>query len=169
MFSALVSASFNPAKTVFLETSPPGLNPSNLGQGTVNIVQNTTDHETITADNSAPALLMITDNYSKYWTASPMPGDTQRNYQVLPADYTLTAIPLSPGHHVIDLEYRPPFFTPALWVSGIGALAFAMVFAWEFWPYRFRPAPETEPVSSPPHPKETSTKRNTKKTRRSDR
>ena len=62
-------------------------------------------------------LLLVTDSYSRYWQAVPLPGSSQSHYQVLPADYTLIGVPLDAGHHLIRLEYAPPGWVIGRWIS----------------------------------------------------
>ena len=80
------------------------------------------DSYSIAADVAQPTLLLITDTYSRYWRAVALPGSSQSEYQVLLADYTLMAVPLSTGHHAIRLEYAPSGWTIGRWIS-LGALA----------------------------------------------
>ena len=69
--------------------------------GTVRLLSTTTDSLTITADVARPMLLLVTDSYSRYWRAVALTGSSQSEYQVLPADYALMAVPLGPGHHLL--------------------------------------------------------------------
>jgi hypothetical protein len=116
--AAVVDDSFDPAHTVVLE-SPPNPSPQASGPipGHVRLLRQTSDELEITADVPTPQVLLITDAYSTGWRAMPIdPGD-QRNYQVMPADYLLRAIPLAAGHHHFLLEYRPPAVEIGEWIS----------------------------------------------------
>jgi hypothetical protein len=127
IFTAAEQKGFDPGRTAILEQSTgqqPGLP---LGTGAATIETVNSDRLTIKADNSAPSLLIITDNYSSSWHASSLPGDTQSTYQVLPADYTIMAIPLQAGHHFFTLQYLPKFFVLAEWISAISTFAFVVV------------------------------------------
>ena len=76
-----------------------------------------------------PAILLITDPYSRDWRAVPLAGSSQQSYEILPADYILRAIPLAAGHHHLLVEYAPPSFRTgraislAAFVLWIGAAA----------------------------------------------
>ena len=111
---------FDPAKTVILE-SPPTPAPA-LGsvQGSAEILSQTTDSLTLKANVPQPSLLIITDSYSRFFRATPLPGSHQRHYDVLPADYTLMAIPLAAGNHRLRLEYVPGGYLTGRWISLAG-------------------------------------------------
>jgi len=117
ILAALSAPSFDASKTVILERDPepapvPGAEP-----GTVRLLSTTTDSLTITADVARPMLLLVTDSYSRYWRAVALTGSSQSEYQVLPADYALMAVPLGPGHHLFRLEYAPSGWVIGRWVS----------------------------------------------------
>ena len=78
------------------------------------------------ADLPHPAILLITDAYSNGWRAQPLEGSAQHAYQVLPANYTLQAVPLSAGHHHLQLEYLPAAYQKGKWISLVSLLAFAL-------------------------------------------
>jgi uncharacterized membrane protein YfhO len=92
------------------------------------VTDSTTDSLTIEADTPAPALLLITDTYSRDWHARPLPGSTQARYDVLPADYIVRAIPLAAGHHHLILEYAPPSFRQGLAISLLAGLVWSGLF-----------------------------------------
>jgi hypothetical protein len=124
IFEAM-SQNFDPAKQVILEQEP-DVHPLPTDQtGTVRLIDSSTDRLTIEADVPNPCILLITDGYSKDWHARALPGGVQQQYQVLPANYVLRAIPLGTGHHSIRLEYRPRLFVIGGWVSllSLGGLA----------------------------------------------
>ncbi len=122
MLATLNSKAFDCTKTAILESEPdprPSPGPSN---GTARILHRDPDSIVISAEVLKPTLLLITDCYSRYWRAVPLPRSSQTSYQVLPADYAFMAVPLAAGSHLIRLEYRPSGYTIGRWVS-IGALA----------------------------------------------
>lgn len=45
-----------------------------------------------------------------------MDGGVQKQYEVMPADYVLMAVPLSSGHHHFRIEYAPRAFTIGKWI-----------------------------------------------------
>lgn len=114
---ALSEPSFDPMKQVLLE-SPPGIEVEKPGDpGTAVLVRESTDELEITADLSQPAILVVTDSYSKGWRAVPLPGSCQTTYEVMPANYILRAIPLEAGRHHFRLEYSPASFRTGAWIS----------------------------------------------------
>lgn len=133
ILTTLSKASFDPTKTVILETAPTPLPVGGVEPGSAQLVSAGTDSLTIAANLPRPMLLLITDSYSRYWQAVPLPGSSQSHYQVLPADYTLMGVPLDAGHHLIRLEYAPPGWVIGRWISlaslGIYLAAAAMFLA----------------------------------------
>jgi hypothetical protein len=123
IFSALRDSAFNPAKTVLLEGKPePAPQPGAVGSAT--LVAESPDELTVEADTDRPALLLITDLYSRDWRAEPLPGSVQQDYHVMPADYILRAVPLMAGHHHLRIVYAPPSFPIGLGLS---------LAAWTLW------------------------------------
>ncbi|MCJ7543032.1 MAG: hypothetical protein MUP47_00450 [Phycisphaerae bacterium] len=117
VFDAMSATDFDPRATVILER-PPAIAPAGVPDpGRARVVQSSTDAMTIEAELSAPAILLVTDAYSKSWRARALPGSSQREYTVMPANYCLRAIPLGAGRHRICLEYRPSGFLIGRWVS----------------------------------------------------
>jgi len=129
----MASRSFDPRRQVVLETQPdpaPAPSPTN---GTAEVIESSANQMTISADISAPAILLITDAYSKGWRARPLAGSVQHGYRVLPADYVLRAIPLSRGHHLIRLEYTPAAFRAGAWISIISIAGFVFALGCFWW------------------------------------
>jgi hypothetical protein len=134
ILAALNAFTFDGRKTVILEQDPvpapvaaptPGSDP-----GTVQLLNVTTDSLTIEANVKRPMLLLITDSYSRYWRATALPGSSQREYQVMPADYTLMAIPLSAGKHLLQLEYAPSGWIVGRWISLASLLIYLAAVIW---------------------------------------
>jgi hypothetical protein len=123
IFSSLRDPSFNPAKTVLLESRPePSPQPGAVGTATLTV--ESPDELDIEADTDKPALLLITDVYARDWRAEPLPGSVQQDYHLMPADYILRAVPLTAGHHHLKIVYAPPAFTIGVGVS---------LAAWALW------------------------------------
>jgi hypothetical protein len=125
MFAELVAPGFNPRTTVLLEREP---NPRPAGtpnSGSAWLISASSSSLTIGAEVAAPALLLITDLYSRDWHARPLPGSVQATYEILPANYVLRAIPLAAGQHRIEVVYAPRSFRVGLAVSAIAWLAWA--------------------------------------------
>jgi len=141
MLAALESPDFDPRRMVLLESNPypqtnglgtsrstfPGTSAfpgTSTSSGTVRVVANSADEMTVEAVVNTPALLLITDLFSRDWRARPLAGSAQETYTLLPADYVLRAIPLNAGHHWIRIEYVPAGFRLGLAVSAA---------AWLLW------------------------------------
>lgn len=136
---AMDSPSFDPQQQVILESQPSPAPTRFPELGTAKIVDSSASQLTVEADLPHPAILVITDAYSDGWRARPLKGSVQAVYQVMPANYVLRAIPLSQGHHHIQIEYWPMALQWGMWIS-LAALA-ALVVATGFhvrksWPQR---------------------------------
>ena len=119
--------SFDPRQQVILETEPSPAPTPFAEMGTARIIDSSAGQLTVEADLPHPAILLITDAYSKGWQARPLDGSAQHAYKVVPANYVLQAIPLSQGHHRIRLEYRPAGFRAGVWISLASILGFVCV------------------------------------------
>jgi len=126
---ALINASdFNPRKTVVLESSP-GIVPGENGvSGPAEVVDSSTDWVEIRTTTPTPTMLLITNNYSPGWRVVPLETTSQSSYQILPANYTLMAIPLQAGSHHLRIEYLPTAFRVGKWISILALLGYAGIF-----------------------------------------
>jgi hypothetical protein len=122
IFTALIQPSFEPDKTVILETDPTPAPIAGGQPGAVELLDAGADSLTISASVEKPTLLLITDSYSRYFRAVALPASSQSRYDVLPADYALMAIPLAAGKHLLRLEYAPSGYLIGRWIS-LAALA----------------------------------------------
>ena len=129
IFDAMSRRSFDPAQEVILESPPDPAPAPSAEPGHAEVTESGTDSLVIEADLSQPAILLVTDNYDKAWRARGLPGSSQSRYRVMPADYTLRAIPLSAGHHAILMEYAPEGFRIGRWVSIVSAAAYLVALA----------------------------------------
>jgi hypothetical protein len=134
----VLAPGFDARHSVVLET---GAEASPGSGGSARIVHETSDEIEIEADVSSPQVLVITDSYSDQWRAISEPGSAQNDYQILPADYCLRAIPLSAGHHHLLLEYRPSAMVWGAWMSIVALLAYfyAICFSRFALPARWMP------------------------------
>jgi hypothetical protein len=130
IFSAMSSPQFDPRKMVILEQSPQPKPKRGSADGTVRLLDSSTDHLTIEAELPYPKILVITDNYAKGWQALALQGSDQEEYDVLPANYILRAIPLSAGHHRLRVEYLPLAFTVGKWISIFSAVIYIGAIVW---------------------------------------
>jgi len=115
---ALCTPTFDPANTVLLE-SEPSARIAASGTAQVQIEQVDTDTRRVTVDAPASGVLLLTEAYSRHWTARPssaMPAG-QSQYDVIPADYAFIGVPLSAGKHDLILEYRPSGWIVGRWIS----------------------------------------------------
>ncbi|MCK4390725.1 MAG: hypothetical protein KAV83_10890 [Desulfobacterales bacterium] len=132
IFDMMEDASFDPRKKVILETYPDPEPIVSEEKGIATVVDSSTDHLIIEADLPDHAILLITDAYSNGWLARALPGSSQKEYKVMPANYVLRAIPLSKGHHRICVEYLPLAFQIGKWVSLSAVIAYVMSIGWYF-------------------------------------
>jgi len=143
--AAVLADGFDPSQSVILEDSPQtkgdanlylsstGFRPQNSQQtGSVRLIHETTDEMEIEADIPTPQILLITDAYSAGWQVTPLPGATQKDYQVLPGDYCLRAIPLAAGHHHFFLAYQPSGYTAGKWISMLALAGYVTAAAFVF-------------------------------------
>jgi hypothetical protein len=111
--------------TVVLEQQPNIVPASAVNSGTVTKCQRlNTDETEIEADVRSPAILLVTDNYSRGWHVRPLDTTSQQDYQILPANFTQIGIPLAVGHHHFILQYIPAAFRVGRAVSLAAVLAF---------------------------------------------
>jgi hypothetical protein len=132
IFKAMQNPTFDIYKTITLENTPNPMPEKPAQQGMVRLIDSSTDHLTIEAEMSSPAILLVTDVYSKGWRARALPTSTQQKYEVMPANYVLRAVPLSKGHHLFRLEYMPLGFRIGKWVSLISVIIYAGLLIWHF-------------------------------------
>lgn len=122
MFARLLSPTFNPTAVVYLETAPAIAPAGHDVTGSARVVGQDSDSMLIEAECNAPAILLVTDNYAQGWIASGLPGSSQQQYDVMPANYCLRAIPLAAGTHKLLLEYVPPGWIAGQRITGISLL-----------------------------------------------
>ena len=130
IFQELGKQTFDPRRMVVLEKAPtpgPASAPGHLksdGKNTYAVLDSASDHLTIKANLAMPAILLITDNYSRGWRVRSLNPSFQSQYEIMPANYTLMAIPLAAGEHLLRVEYRPLPFVIGAWVAAIAWLGF---------------------------------------------
>jgi hypothetical protein len=127
IFAALSDPGFDPRKTALLESEPyPRPRPSS-DPGDVRVTRVSTDELVIEANVASPALLLVTDLYSRDWRAQALPGSVQAQYQVMPANYVIRAVPLAAGHHAIRMVYIPSGFRLGAMISIAAWVVLAIV------------------------------------------
>ena len=132
IFAAIAQPAFDPRRTVMLESEPSPRPQPDANPGTVRVVAAGNDRLAIEANVTVPTLLLITDLYSRGWHARALPGSAQSNYEILPANYILRAVPLSAGQHHLRLEYRPRSFAPGVVISFLAWLGWLGA-GWVIW------------------------------------
>jgi hypothetical protein len=124
IFRAMADASFDPGKTVILESEPSCKLDGSPPDGRIRIIDESTDHLVIEADIVKPGILLVTDSYHPNWKIKALSGSSQSKYEVLPADYTLRAVPLNKGVHRFRMEYDSTIFNVGAWISAISLMAY---------------------------------------------
>jgi len=84
-----------------------------------------------------PEFLLVTDNYSRLWRATPLSPGPQASYDVLPADWVLRAIPLQAGTHHIRLRYSPRSVPIGFAVTGLTVVGLVGAAFWTRRRHRF--------------------------------
>tara|TARA_B100000959_G_scaffold193532_1_gene202406 strand:- start:344 stop:1174 length:831 start_codon:yes stop_codon:yes gene_type:complete len=128
LLETLTSADFDPKELVLLEEEP-SVKPTQPHHANRIIHKDSdTDFFDVEIILETPAIVLITDNFSKGWHAKDLHG--QQHYPLMRANYTLSALALDSGHHHIRVEYRPFAFRLGTWVSilSLAGLAFCAVF-----------------------------------------
>jgi len=123
LFSAMRDPSFNPSKTVLLESEPEP-HPESGATGAAKLISDLPGQLIIEADTNRPTLLLITDLYDHNWHIEALPDSSQQSYHLMPADYILRAVPLRAGHHHLQIVYAPTAFSVGIGIS---------VVAWTLW------------------------------------
>jgi hypothetical protein len=129
IFSALRQPGFDSAKEVLLENNPDPAPQANA-IGSARLISESPDELIVEAETDKPALLLITDLYSRDWHAEPLPGSVQQNYQLVPADYVLRAVPLQAGHHRLRIIYAPSSVPIGVALSVVAWGAWIALFMW---------------------------------------
>jgi hypothetical protein len=123
-FEAVFEPSFDPRQRVILESSPnPAPRPG--ATGSAHVTRRDLGRLEITADVTAPAILLITDAYSAGWTVRSKTAPA--HYDMLPANHALRAIPIEAGHHELIVEYAPRSVAIGFWISGVAWTALLVI------------------------------------------
>jgi hypothetical protein len=128
----LASPSFNPDQTVLLDGPVPGAAPGNVsGQnsGTVDFKSYEPKHIVLSAQASAPSVLLLNDRYDPNWhvlvDGQPAP--------MLRANFIMRGVYLTPGSHTVEFLFSQPhgplFITLLTMLGGIFLCAFLIFYA----------------------------------------
>jgi hypothetical protein len=122
----LASPNFDPDQTVLLDAPVPGMAPASLnGQtsGTVDFKSYEPKHIILSAQASAPSILLLSDRYDPNWhvlvDGKPAP--------MLRADFIMRGVYLTPGSHTVEFLFSQPhgplFITVLTMFGGISLCA----------------------------------------------
>lgn len=148
LFAAMKDPTFDPRRTVLLESEPEPRPDRGPAPGEVRLLEAEPDALSVEAALSRPAILLITDPYSRDWQVRPLFESDPRTYQLLPADYVVRAVPLAAGHHFLRIEYHPAGFRAGVLVSLVAWLAW-MVAAWHRRQLRSKRLPDQPAQDGP--------------------
>ena len=132
IFAAMNHPAFDLRQQVILETKPDPAPVRGKAKGTATVTEAGTDYLIVEANLPAPAILLITDNYSSGWRAVALAGSAQEQYDLLPANYILRAVPLSAGSHRLRIEYAPLGYRIGKWISLVSLMFFAGLLVWNW-------------------------------------
>jgi hypothetical protein len=124
IFPQLADPRFNFKKSVWLESEPLVKPEASLKPEQVSLKDISSDAVEVSAQLSAPKILVLSDSYSRDWKTFPFAESSQQSYQVMPANGFQMAIPLEAGTNHFILQYRPTAFVVGCWISWI---------AWFLW------------------------------------
>lgn len=94
-----------------------------FGPGRVEIISHLPSKIRIKTQALEPKILFISDNYYPGWEAR-VDGDPT---EILRADYTFMAVPLTPGEHIVEFSYEPWSFKAGAIVSLAGLMVIALL------------------------------------------
>ena len=120
---------FSPRRQVLLEEHPQPRPTQRGAEGRVVLVDESTDHLTVDVELPAPAVLLMTDSYSRGWRATAISEEPPRELRILPANYMLRAIALPEGRHRLRLEYAPTSYRLGSLVSLASLVTYLAVVA----------------------------------------
>lgn len=106
----LKSPWFDLKEQVILEEEPVPVPDGSTPRGEIRVGNSTTDSWEVDVKTDRPAILVMTDAYSRDWHVTALPGSTQTTYKLLPANHAIRAIPLAAGTHRLRIEYSPTGF-----------------------------------------------------------
>jgi hypothetical protein len=114
MLQRMTTSDFDPAVTVLLEESTPGLSSTASGEtGTVHFDEYQPNRLVLTVDMLRPGWLVLSENYYPGWTVR-VDGQSGKIYR---ADYLFRAVPLTAGIHQIEMIFQPVSFISGALVS----------------------------------------------------
>jgi hypothetical protein len=131
-WQAIHAEGFDPARTVVLEQEPPFTAPDAINEGAkIEFVRYDLNRIELAVETPADGWLVLSEVYYPGWQATV---DGER-VDVLRADYTFRAVPLSPGSHFVRLWFAPATWYVGLTVSGV---TWSVLAVWAVWMARRR-------------------------------
>jgi hypothetical protein len=130
---------FDPRREVLLESDPGIFSSIGKSDGFLEVKDLDTDRIEVQARLTQPALLVVSDNYSRGWKARALSGSNQSSYRVMPANGFQRAVPLEAGNHHFLMEYRPTAYVTGKLISIFAWVIFLGLCAWKR--PRFFPSP----------------------------
>ena len=120
--NTLLSPAFNAGTTALLaEPLPAGVTVQSGARGTAQWLERGNSVQRLQVNATAPALLIVLDNYYKAWRAD-VDG---REAPLLRAHHTFRAIPVPAGNHVVTMRYSTETVQASAFASGIILLLLA--------------------------------------------
>lgn len=120
LLQALEAPGFNPDNSVLLEEQPSIVPSTDALEYDVEIVDQDTDSYTLKITTKENGILIHTDSYSKDWKITPFQDSVQQEYEIMPANHALRAIPLRAGTHHFKMEFLPDAFVYGKWATCVG-------------------------------------------------
>ena len=131
---SVLNPKFDPRREVILEQEPKitANEQAESKMGSVKLLSQTSDSLEIEAAVSSPQMLLITDAYANGWRAEPLAGSSQKEYEVLPANWAIRAVPLGAGKHRLRVFYDPPGWRLGKWISALSLFVFGALWLFAF-------------------------------------
>jgi len=124
--SAVIEKGLGPADLPGIPSIPSGSGPHGIYKAT--FIADKTNLVVIATDTDGGGLLVLADNYYQGWTAmiDEQPVELRR------ADYTMRAVQVPPGRHVVYFEFDPPVLKLSTYASltsaGLIGLILTLIF-----------------------------------------
>jgi len=126
----LLSDDFDFRNVLILEKPSPIS--AQFGSGTAQIISYKPQEIVIKTSSDQPKLLFLSDNYYPGWKATVDGDETE----ILRADYTFRAVPLTPGEHLVKFYYDSEIFKTGLLITLI-SLGMLGVFVFKVKSFKF--------------------------------
>lgn len=105
-----------------ISQAPRGVSPT----GKIQVVWLSSDTLDVRVESDTPAMLLITDTYSRFFKAIAQPDSDQKQFRVMPANWAQLSVPIEGGRSHFLLRYIPPFFREGAIISIAAWILFAV-------------------------------------------